>query len=78
MCIITATELKKNLGRYIMLAQTEEIIVTKNGKIALHLSGPKKDLSESFFHKYRGIAKEEDFDLSDPKIEGIICKLWDY
>ena len=75
MCIITATELKKNLGKYIMLAQTEEIIVTKNGKVIVHLSGPKKDLPESFFTKYRGIAKEEDFDFSDPKIAGILGKL---
>ena len=77
MCIISATELKKNLGKYLMIAQNEEVIVTKNGKVVVHLSGPKRDLPESFFKKYRGIAKEEDFNLSDPKIAGILGKLWD-
>lgn len=75
MCIISATELKKNLGKYLMIAQNEEVIVTKNGKVVVHLSGPKRDLPESFFKKYRGIAKEEDFNLSDPKIAGILGKL---
>lgn len=35
---ITATELKKNLGRYLMLSATEDIYITKNGKVVAKLS----------------------------------------
>ncbi len=30
--IITATELKMNLGKYLMLAETEDIFITKKRK----------------------------------------------
>ena len=30
---ITATELKNNLGKYLMLAATEDIFITRNGKV---------------------------------------------
>lgn len=29
---ITATELKINLGKYLMLAETEDFYITRNGK----------------------------------------------
>ena len=40
---ITATELKNNLGKYLMLAATEDIFITKNGKIVAKLSNPHQD-----------------------------------
>ena len=40
---ITATELKQNLGRYLMLAATEDIYITKNGKVVAKLSNPYQD-----------------------------------
>lgn len=33
MCYITATEFKKNLGHYMELSKTENIVVTKNKKV---------------------------------------------
>ena len=30
--IITATELKTNLGKYLMLATKEDVLITKNGR----------------------------------------------
>jgi prevent-host-death family protein len=51
MCVITATELKQNLGKYIELSKEEDIIVKKNGKIVTVLTSPSprdKDVS-SFF-----------------------------
>ena len=30
---ITATELKNNLGKYLLLSATEDIFITKNGKV---------------------------------------------
>lgn len=40
---ITATELKVNLGKYLMLAETEDIYITRNGKIAAKLTNPYQD-----------------------------------
>ena len=41
---ITATELKENLGKYLQLAATEEIYITKNGKVVAKLTSPHQDL----------------------------------
>lgn len=40
---ITATELKKNLGKYLLLAATEDVYITKNGKTIAKLSNPNQD-----------------------------------
>lgn len=40
---ITATELKNNLGKYLMLAATEDIFITRNGKVVAKLSNPHRD-----------------------------------
>lgn len=39
---ITASELKNNLGKYIDLAQQEDIYVTKNGKQSIKISKAKQ------------------------------------
>ena len=43
---ITATELKLNLGKYLLLAETEDIYITKNGKVIAKLSNPNQDRVE--------------------------------
>ena len=43
MMSITATELKMNLGKYLMLAEKEDIYITKNGKVVAKLSNPNQD-----------------------------------
>lgn len=40
---ITATELKLNLGKYLLLSETEDIYITKNGKVISKLSNPNQD-----------------------------------
>ena len=40
---ITATELKLNLGKYLKLAQSEDVFVTKNGKVIVKLTNPNQD-----------------------------------
>ena len=40
---ITATELKNNLGKYLSLAGTEDIFISKNGKIIAKLSNPHQN-----------------------------------
>ena len=49
---ITATELKNNLGKYLLLAASEDIYITKNGKIIAKLTNPYQDrieLAKSLF-----------------------------
>ena len=49
---ITATELKLNLSKYLTLAETEDIYITKNGKVIAKLSNPyqdRVDIAKSLF-----------------------------
>ncbi len=49
---ITATELKVNLGKYLMLAETEDIYITRNGKVVAKLTNPyqdRVDIAKSLF-----------------------------
>lgn len=52
MCTITATELKTNLGKYLNLSKTEDIYISKSGKIIAKLSNPNQsriDIANSLF-----------------------------
>lgn len=40
---ITATELKQNLGKYLLLSAKEDILITKNGKIIAKLTNPNQN-----------------------------------
>ncbi|MBR1810979.1 MAG: type II toxin-antitoxin system prevent-host-death family antitoxin [Clostridia bacterium] len=40
---ITATELKLNLSKYLLLSVTKDIYITRNGKIISELTNPFKD-----------------------------------
>jgi prevent-host-death family protein len=40
---ITATELKENLSKYLQLSATEDIYITKNGKVIAKLTKPFED-----------------------------------
>lgn len=49
---ISATELKANLGKYLILAMTEDIFITQYGKVIAKLTSPfqsRVDLAESLF-----------------------------
>jgi len=43
---ITATELKSNLGKYLLLAATEDVFITQYGKIVAKLTSPFQDRTE--------------------------------
>ena len=40
---ITATELKKNLSKYLLLSATEDVYITRNGKVISKLTNPFQD-----------------------------------
>ena len=49
---ITATELKENLSKYLLLSATEDIYITKNGKVISKLCNPFQDrvaIAQSLF-----------------------------
>ena len=44
---ISATELKNNLGKYLMICATEDVFITKNGKVIAKLTNPYQDRVET-------------------------------
>ena len=49
---ITATELKMNLSKYLLLSLKEDIFITKNGKVIAKLTNPfqeRVDIANSLF-----------------------------
>ena len=49
---ITVTELRTNLSKYLVLSATEDIYVTKNGKVICKLTNPfqdRVDIAKSLF-----------------------------
>ena len=49
---ITATELKANLGKYLSLAEKEDIFITQYGKVVAKLTSPfqnRLEIAESLF-----------------------------
>ncbi|MBD5104957.1 MAG: type II toxin-antitoxin system prevent-host-death family antitoxin [Ruminococcaceae bacterium] len=49
---ITATEFKTNLSKYLTLSATEDIYITKNGKVIAKLTNPfqeRVDTAKSLF-----------------------------
>ncbi|MCC8191723.1 MAG: type II toxin-antitoxin system Phd/YefM family antitoxin [Ruminococcus sp.] len=45
--IVTATEFKLNLGKYLALAETEDILISKNGKVSVKLVNNNQDRVEA-------------------------------
>ena len=69
---ITATELKQNLGKYLLLSAKEDIFITKNGKVVAKLTNPHQNrvnTAKSLF----GILPE-DACLEDAKAERLSAK----
>lgn len=69
---ITATELKQNLGKYLLLSASEDIFITKNGKVVAKLTNPNQsrvDTARSLF----GILPEN-ARLEDSKAERLDAK----
>lgn len=49
---ITATELKENLSKYLVLAESEDVFITRNGKVVAKLTNPfqnRIDIARSLF-----------------------------
>ena len=67
--IITATELKTNLGKYLDMVSDEEIIITKNGKNIARLSRPESE-KVALLDSLVGVAKKAgDMSVDDIRLE---------
>ena len=64
MCEITATELKRNFGKYMDLGQKEEIVVTHRGKEIFTIVPKKKNLLKRL-ESYFGILPPEAYNDDD-------------
>ena len=61
---ITATELKQNLGKYLLLSATEDIYITKNGKIIAKLSNPHQDKVSAAQSLFGILPQDADIEVS--------------
>ncbi len=69
---ITATELKQNLGKYLLLSAQEDIYITKNGRTIAKLTNPNQsrvDTAKSLF----GILPQ-DADIEEARGERLALK----
>lgn len=64
---ITATELKNNLGKYLLLSATEDIYITKNGKVVAKLTNPNRDRIDLAKSLFGILPKDADFDEAKAK-----------
>lgn len=64
--IITATELKTNIGKYLALADKEDVIITKNGKNMAKLTNARNG---SAIRSLRGVLKGTDTTLDSIREE---------
>ena len=68
MIITTATEFKSNIGKYLSLAEKQDILITKNGQnIAKLVSAKEERLSA--LRSLRGVLKDADFTLEEVREE---------
>jgi prevent-host-death family protein len=66
--VITATELKTNIGKYLAMAMSEDIVITKNGKNIVKLTNlrqEKLDILDSLV----GIIPDNGMSLKEAKAE---------
>ena len=63
---ITATEFKKNLGKYMQLALDEDVYITKNGTILVKMSNPNRDKVD-ILNSLVGIAADNNMTMDEIK-----------
>ena len=63
---ITATEFKKNLGKYMQLALDEDIYITKNGTVLVKMSNPNRDKVD-ILNSLVGIAADNNMTMDEIK-----------
>lgn len=74
----TATEVKQNFGNYLLTAGSEDVFITKNGKVIAVLTSPDKAKVEAI-SSLRGILPSDvDIDVKKMKDEYMRDRYADY
>jgi len=63
---VTATEFKKNLGKYLAMINKKEIIITRNGVPIAQVTPPK---DKSLVQKLIGIIPDDGYTMEDARRE---------
>lgn len=71
MRVITATELKNNLEKYLSLSYEEDIYITKNNKTISVLSNPRKSALEDLCKMSKEVKIDPNLDLDSLLMEEI-------
>jgi len=66
--IITATELKANIGHYLNAVSEDEVFITKNGKIIAKLSSPNQN-KQAILDSLVGLTASNPVSLKEAKKE---------
>jgi prevent-host-death family protein len=67
--VITATELKANMGQYLsFVSEKEEVYITKNGKVVAKLSSPTQD-KQALLDSLVGITAHNPVSLEEARRE---------
>jgi hypothetical protein len=64
--IVTATELKSNMGYYLNLISEDDVFITKNGKVIAKLSRPMQD-KQALLDSIVGITAKNPVSLEEAK-----------
>ena len=68
---ITATEFKKNLGKYLKLAEKEDVLITKNGKAMIVLKNAEFEIAKklAWLDSIVGIANPDGIEITDEDLD---------
>ena len=66
--VVTATEFKTNVGKYLTMADTEDIVITRNGKSVAKLTNAR-DVKLLALRSLRGVLKDSNIDLQKSREE---------
>ena len=66
--VVTATELKTNMGRYLDTLSDDEVFISKNGKVVAKLSKPTQD-KQAILDSLVGITAHNPVSLDEAKKE---------
>lgn len=66
---VTATEFKKNLGKYLAMIYKEDIIITRNGVPIAQVTTPK---DKSLVQKLIGIIPDDGYTMEDARRERLM------
>lgn len=71
--LITATELKANMGKYLDTVRREDVFVTRKGKIVAKISSPAND-KIALLNSLVGVASETTLSAKEARAERLADK----